>query len=41
MVLGLDSVEAVASAVTKMRERLQAAGVRLEAVQLQREVRRA
>jgi len=39
VVLGLESAEAVASAVETMRERLQAAGVRLEAVQLQREVR--
>jgi acyl-CoA synthetase (NDP forming) len=39
VVLGLESAEAGASAVNTMRERLQAAGLRLEAVQLQREVR--
>src|SRR5207253_6707540 len=39
VVLGLESSEAVASAVESMRGRLQAAGVMLEAVQLQREVR--
>jgi len=39
VILGLESAEAVASAVETMRERLQAAGARLQAVQLQREVR--
>jgi acetyl coenzyme A synthetase (ADP forming)-like protein len=39
VVLGLESAAAVASAVKAMRERLQAAGVSLQAVQLQREVR--
>jgi acetate---CoA ligase (ADP-forming) len=39
VVLGLESAEAVASAVKTMRERLQVTGVRLEALQLQREIR--
>jgi acetyl coenzyme A synthetase (ADP forming)-like protein len=39
VVLGLESAEAVASAVKTMRARLRAAGVSLAAVQLQREVR--
>jgi acetyl coenzyme A synthetase (ADP forming)-like protein len=39
VVLGLESAEAVASAVSAMRERLQSAGMSLEAVQLQQEVR--
>jgi acyl-CoA synthetase (NDP forming) len=39
VVLGLESAAAVAAAVKAMRERLQAAGVSLQAVQLQREVR--
>jgi acyl-CoA synthetase (NDP forming) len=39
VVLGLESAEAVASAVATMRERLRAAGLKLEAVQLQREIR--
>lgn len=39
VVLGLESSHAVASAVKTMRERLQAAGVSLQAVQLQREIR--
>jgi acetyl coenzyme A synthetase (ADP forming)-like protein len=40
VVLGLDSDEAVASAVTAMRDRLKGAGLDLQAVQVQREVRK-
>jgi len=39
VVLGLESAKAVASAVSTMRDRLQAAGMSLQAVQLQQEVR--
>jgi acyl-CoA synthetase (NDP forming) len=39
VVLGLESAASVSAAVKTMGERLQAAGMRLEAVQLQREVR--
>jgi acetyl coenzyme A synthetase (ADP forming)-like protein len=39
VILGLDSAEAVAAAVATLRDRLRAAGMNLEAVQLQREVR--
>jgi acyl-CoA synthetase (NDP forming) len=39
VILGLESAEAVAAAVVTLRARLRAAGMGLEAVQLQREVR--
>jgi acyl-CoA synthetase (NDP forming) len=39
VVLGLETAEAVAAAVSTMRDRLRAAGMSLQAVQLQREVR--